>query len=259
VKLAQLSHFSVKSSREKIAQALQGDYRPEHLFVLQQSLAGYRYYQERITELDREIQQLMKAVGSSEDLQEQIPKRTKRTKYNRQVNDPAFDLRRELYRIAGVDLTDIPGVSTLTAQVILTEIGPDVSRFRNASAFASWLGLCPERRISGGKVLSCKTRKVKNRAALALRLGAHSLCRAKDYFGEFFRRMRAKLGAAQATTATAHKMARVIYHVLRTKTPYTETVFHECDEQARQRAEGRLRRQAASLGFQVIPVSAPAQ
>ena len=259
VKLAQLCHSSVKSPREKIAQALQGDYRPEHLFVLQQSLAGYRYYQERITELDREIQQLMKAVEGSGDLQEQLPRRTKRTKYNRQVNDPVFDLRRELYRIAGVDLTDIPGVSTLTAQVILTEIGPDVSRFRNASAFASWLGLCPEKRVSGGKVLSCKTRKVKNRAAIALRLGAHSLCRAKDYFGEFFRRMRAKLGAAQATTATAHKMARVIYYILRTKTPYTETVFRECDDQARQRAEGRLKRQAASLGFQVIPVSEPAQ
>jgi transposase len=97
-----------------------------------------------------------------------------------------------------------------------------------------------------------QTRKVKSRAALALRLGAHSLCRAKGYFGEFFRRMRAKLGAAQATTATAHKLARVIYHLLRTKAPYTETVFHECDEQARQRAELRLRKHAAQLGFQVI-------
>lgn len=172
VKLAQLCHPSVKSPREKIAQALQGDYRPEHLFVLQQSLAGYRYYQERITELDREIQQLMKAVEGSGDRQEQLPKRTKRTKYNRQANDPAFDLRRELYRIAGVDLTDIPGVSTLTAQVILTEIGPDVSRFRNASAFASWLGLCPEKRVSGGKVLSCKTRKVRRRPDRSGKLSA---------------------------------------------------------------------------------------
>jgi len=161
VKLAQLCHPSVKSAREKIAQALEGDYRPEHLFVLQQSLAGYRYYQGRIAELDREIQQLMKTVDSSKDIQEQVPDRTKRTKYQRQVNDPAFDLRRELYRIAGVDLTDIPGVSTLTAQLILTEIGPDVSRFRSAWAFASWLGLCPEKRVSGGKLLSCKTRKVK--------------------------------------------------------------------------------------------------
>lgn len=256
VKLAQLCHPSVKSPREKVAQALEGDYRAEHLFVLRQSLAGYRYYQGQIAELDHEIQRLMKEVESSQEVPALLPRRTKRTKYQRQVNDPAFDLRAELYRISGVDLTDIPGISTLTAQVILSEIGPDVSRFRNASAFASWLGLCPEKRVSGGKVLSCKTRKVKSRAAIALRLGAHSLCRAKDYFGQFFRRMRAKLGAAQATTATAHKLARIIYHVLRTKTPYTETIFHACDEQARQRAEGRLKRQAASLGFQLIPVTA---
>jgi transposase len=92
-----------------------------------------------------------------------MPPRTKRTVYQRNGNDPRFDLRSELYRIAGVDLTDVPGVSAITAQVILTEIGPDVSRFRNASAFSSWLGLCPEKRVSGGKVPSCKTRKVKSR------------------------------------------------------------------------------------------------
>jgi transposase len=256
VKVAQLCHISVKSPRDKIARALEGDYRPEHLLVLRQSLAGYRYYQQEITELDREIERLMKAVGDCDRVQE-LPPRTKRTKYQRQVNDPEFDLRRELYRIAGVDLTDIPGISTLTAQVILTEVGPDVSRFRNASAFASWLGLCPEKRVSGGKVLSCKTRKVNSRAALALRVGAHSLCRAKDYFGEFFRRMRAKLGAAQATTATAHKMARILYHVLRTKTPYNETIFHQCDEQARQRTENRLRKKAAEMGLQLVPILPP--
>ena len=141
--------------------------------------------------------------------------------------------------------------------MILTEIGPDLQRFRNASAFASWIGLCPEKRVSGGKVLSCKTRKVKNRAAIALRIGANSLCRAKGYFGEFFRRMRAKLGTAQAVTATAYKIARVLYHVLLTKQPYAETQFHQYDAQARQRAELRLRKQAASLGFQVIPNSGP--
>ena len=152
-----------------------------------------------------------------------------------------------------MDLTDIPGVSAITAQVILTEVGPDIRRFRHASAFASWLGLCPEKRVSGGKVLSCKSRKVKNRAAIALRLGANSLSRAKGYFGEFFRRMRAKLGTAQAITATAHKIARVLYHVLFTKEPYTETVFHKCDEHARRRVEMRLRKQAALLGFRIIP------
>ena len=188
-----------------------------------------------------------------------MPPRTKATAYQRQRNDPRFDLRGELYRIAGVDLTDIPGVSAATAQVILTEIGTDVSRFRNASAFASWLGLCPEKRVSGGKVLSCKTRKVKHRAATALRMGANSLCRAKGYFGEFFRRMRAKLGTAQAITATAHKIARILYHVLLTKQPYAETVFHRCDEEAHRRAEMRLRKQAAQLGFQLLPIAATGQ
>lgn len=105
-------------------------------------------------------------------------------------------------------------------------------------------------------MLSCMTRKVKNRAAIALRVGANSQCHAKGYFGEFFRRMRAKLGAAQAITATAHKIARVLYHVLLTKQPYTETLFHQYDAQAKQRAELLLRKQAVSLGFQIIPNAA---
>jgi transposase len=256
VQLAQLCNCRVKSPREKVAKALEGDYRPEHVFTLKQSLDGYRYYQKMIAELDREIQRLMQTLPSAVENGQEIPRRTKHSAFQRQGNDPGFDLRGQLYRIAGVDLTDIPGVSAVTAQVILTEIGPDLRRFRHASAFASWLGLCPENRVSGGKVLSCKTRKVKSRAALALRLGANSLSRAKGYFGEFFRRMRAKLGTAQAITATAHKIARVLYHVLRTKQPYAETVFHRSDEHARRRAEMRLRKQAALLGFQIIPVPA---
>jgi len=104
--------------------------------------------------------------------------------------------------------------------------------------------------------LSFKTRKVKHRAATALRMGANSLCRAKGYFGEFFRRMRAKLGTAQAITATAHKIARILYPVLSTKQPYTETVFHRCYDQALRRAEMRLRKQAAQLGLQLLPIPA---
>jgi transposase len=256
MRLAQLCHAFVKTPHEIVAKALVGDYRPEHLFTLKQSLDGYRFYQKLITELDEETARLMQAVPSAGKQLAPMPPRTKHTVYQRNGNDPRFDLRSELYRIAGVDLTDVPGVSAITAQVILTEIGPDVSRFRNASAFASWLGLCPEKRVSGGKVLSCKTRKIKSRAALALRMGANSLCRAKGYFGEFFRRMRAKLGPAQAITATAHKIARILYHVLLNKEPYTESIFHLCDEQARFRAEIRLRKQAAQLGFQVVPITA---
>ena len=256
MQLAQLCHAFVKTPHETIAKALVGDYRPEHLFTLKQSLEGYRFYKKLIGELDQETERLMQAVPSAVEQLAPIPSRTKHGVYQRNGNDPRFDLRGELYRIAGVDLTDIPGVSAITAQVILTEIGPDVTRFRNASAFASWLGLCPEKRVSGGKVLSCKTRKIKSRAALALRIGANSLCRAKGYFGEFFRRMRAKLGAAQAITATAHKIARILYHVLRTKEPYSETIFHRYDEQAQLRAEARLRKHAALLGFHLTPINA---
>src|SRR6202162_547049 len=231
VQLAQLCNCRVKSPREKVAKALEGDYRPEHVFTLKQSLDGYRYYQKLIAELDREIQRLMHTLSSAVETEQEIPQRTKHSAFQRQGNDPGFDLRGQLYRIAGVDLTDIPGVSAVTAQVILTEIGPDLRRFHNASAFASWLGLCPGKRVSGGEGLFCKKRKVKKRGALARRLGANSLCRAKGYFGEFFRRMRAKLGTAQAITATAHKIARVLYHVLLSKQPYTESIFHLCDEQ----------------------------
>jgi transposase len=125
----------VKSPRDKVAQALVGDYRPEHPFTLKQSLEGYRYYQKLILELNQETACLMQALPSATE--DPMPPRTKATAYHRKGNDPQFDLRSELYRIAGVDLTDIRGVSAATAQVILTEIGTDVSRFRNASAFAS--------------------------------------------------------------------------------------------------------------------------
>ncbi|MDT7811438.1 MAG: transposase [Acidobacteriaceae bacterium] len=230
--LAHLCNIRVKSPRETVAQALVGDYRPEHLFTLKQSLDGYRYYQKLIAEQDEEIARFMHTLLNAVEHTSPMPKRTKRTAYQGMGNDPTFDLRSELYRIAGVDLTDIPGVSATAAQVILTEVGPDVSRFRHASAFASWLGLCPDKRASGGKLLSTKTRKVKNRVAIVLRLGAKSLSRAKDYFGAFVRKMRARLGNAQAITATAHKLARIVYHLLRSKEPYSESIFHRCDEQA---------------------------
>lgn len=175
--------------------------------------------------------------------------------YQRRRYEPkTFDLRGELYRIFGVDLTNVRGISAITAQTILCEIGTDVSRFRNASAFASWLGLCPENKISGGKVLDTKSRRVRSRVATALRMAANSLHHAKDYLGEFFRRITRKLGKPQAITATAHKLARIVYHLLSTKEAYDETVFHRWDAEALKRAQFRLRRQAAQLGFQVVPL-----
>lgn len=152
----------------------------------------------------------------------------------------------------------MPGISAVTAHTVLSEIGVDISKFRNASAFASWLGLCPERKISGGKVLATKTRAVRNRVAVALRLGAHSLHHANNYLGEFFRRMRRKLGSAEAITATAHKLARIVYHLLKTGEAYTETVFRQADDDRDKRMEIRLRRQAAQMGFTITPIAAEA-
>jgi len=148
----------------------------------------------------------------------------------------------------------VPGVSVVTAQTIISEIGTDVARFPNASAFASWLGLCPEKQVSGGKVLYTRTRKVKNRIAIALRIGASCLYHAQNYLGEFYRRMKRKLGAPKAVTATAHKLARIIYHLLRTRTPYDESVFARQDESALRQAELRLRKHAAKLGFRIVSV-----
>jgi transposase len=167
---------------------------------------------------------------------------------------PAFDLKGELFRIAGVDLTDVPGISAITAPTIIMEVGPDVSRFRNASAFASWLGLCPEKQVSGGKVLSTRSRKVKNRAAIALRLGAHCLYHAKNYLGDFHRKMKWRLGGPEPVTATAHKLARIVYHLLSTKQPYNESLLVQCDRQESTRAEMRLRKQAANLGYMLSPI-----
>ncbi len=121
-------------------------------------------------------------------------------------------MRSELYRLFGTDLTAIPGISALTAHALLAEIGPDLSRFANFAAFASWLALCPANKKSGGKVLSSKTRHSNNRASRALRLAAQSLARSRTPLGNFYRRMRAKLGGSQAVTATAHKLARIDYH-----------------------------------------------
>jgi transposase len=254
IKLAELCHGRVKNSQDTIAKALEGDYRSEHLFTLKQSLAGYRYYQQQIQEVDREIHRQMMNLSAAESAQPDLPKRTKKHPYAAKHNEPtSFSLRLELYRVFGVDLTNVPGISAVTAQTILCEVGPDLSRFRNASAFASWLGLCPEKQISGGKVLYTRTRQVRNRLSIALRLGAHALHHADNYLGEFFRRLKRKLGKPEAVTATAHKLARIVFHLLTTREEYDESVFMKLEKEAAARSEARLRKQAEKLGFQVIP------
>lgn len=254
--LARLRDPRIKATEETIAKSLVGDYRREHLFTLRQSLVAYRHYQELIAACDSEIEQYLAAFESKVDPQ-RCPLPKPKDRHQPRRNELRFDLRNHLYRIFGVDLTQVPGLNPLTANTLLTEIGPDLSRFANASAFASWLGLCPDNRISGGKVLFVKTRVVKNRAAMALRMAAQSLHRSHSSLGQYYRRMRAKLGTPKAITAVAHKLARIIYHLLKTGKPYDATICAQHDLQYHQRFEARLRKQARALGFDLTARQTP--
>jgi transposase len=245
----------VKASEETIVQALTGDYRAEHLFTLKQSLAAYRQYQKFMRACDLEIERQLKQFDAKVDVKAAplAPPKVRRKKLF--GNEPKFDLRSHLYRIFGVDLTAVPGISVVTAHTILAEVGPDISKFRSASAFASWLGLCPHNDISGGRVLSVKTRHVNNRAALAFRMAANALFRSQSPLGDFFRRMRAKLGAPAAITATAHKLARIVFHMLSKREAYDDAILSKNERCFRARAEARLRAQAKALGYSVVAVT----
>jgi transposase len=254
--LAKLRHERIKASEEIIAKSLVGDYRHEHLFTLRQSLAAYRSYQKFIEDCDGEIRQQLAKFGSSgaseppaADKAEEAPKT-----YSKKLSDDGL-LRLELKRVFGVDLTKIPGIRTGIAQTLLGEIGPNFSKFRSASAFASWMGLCPDNEISGGKVLWVGTRKVKCRAATALRMAAQSLHHSKSALGDFYRRMRAKLGAPKAITAAAHRLSRIIFHLITTRQDFDDNKFAAARIRDQKRQEANLRAKAKSLGFQVTPIT----
>ena len=234
-----------------IAKSLVGDYRPEHLFTLRQSLAAYRSYWKMIADCDGEIRQRLEEFKSpdkpeSKDNEKPDPLSKK--------TSPDGILRLELKRIFGIDLTQIPGIQTGIAQTLFGEIGPDFTKFRSASAFSSWLGLGPDNDISAGKVLWVGSRKVQARAATALRMAAQSLHHSKSALGDFFRRLRAKLGAPEAITAAAHKLARIIFHLISTRQEFDDDRFAADQLKHQQRQERKLRAKAKALGFELIPL-----
>lgn len=241
----------VKAAPETIAKALVGDYRVEHLFTLRQALESYRHYQRLIGECDAQIATLLDGFASRLD-PGAPPLPPARAKVQR--HQPQFDLRAELYRILGVDLTAVPGFAT-SPLTLFAELGRDLRTFPSGKDFASWLGLCPDNRISGGKVLSVKTRHVVHRVANVLRMAAQSLQRSRSALGAYYRRMRARLGAPKAITATAHKLARILYHLLTTRQPYEETRVAAAEAHYHRRSESRLRAHARALGFQLVPLT----
>jgi transposase len=249
--LAKLRNDRIKATEQVIAKSLVGDYRPEHLFTLKQSLTAYRSYQKLIDDCDREIRRSLEEFQPPRPADEpgnggHEPKA--------KTSSPDGVLRSELKRAFGVDLTMIPGIRTGIAQTLFGEIGPDFTKFRSASAFASWMGLCPDNDISGGKVLWVGTRKVKCRAATALRMAAQSLHHSKSALGDFYRRMRTKLGAPKAITAAAHKLARIIFHLVTTRHQFNDSRFAADQLRYQKRQEAKLRAKAKALGFQLIPL-----
>jgi transposase len=249
--LAKLRNERIKASEEVIAKSLVGDYRSEHLFTLRQSRDVYRNYQKLIEDCDREIRRCLEDFKRPEE-----PGEPAGTDAKSKTKIPSLEsvLRSELKRVVGVDLTTIPGIRVGIAQTLFGEIGPDLTKFRSASAFASWMGLCPDNDISGGKVLWVGTRKVQCRAATALRMAAQSLHHSKSALGDFYRRMRAKLGAPKAITAAAHKLARIIFHLVTTHQEFDDSRFAADQLRHHKREEARLRAKAKIMGFQLIPV-----
>jgi len=250
--LAALRHHRSRRTEAEIAQALQGDYRPEHVFVLQQELELYDIYQAQIAACDQQIEQCLTQFDAKVDLSEQPLSPPKYKRHKPQDNQPAFDLRTHLYRMSGVDFTQIDGMGVLTVQTVLSEVGLDSSRFPTVKHFTSWLGLCPGSRITGGKAKSSATRRVVNRAANAFRMAAQAAGKSHSALGAFYRRLRTRLGAPKAITATAHKIARLFYHLWATGQSYVDPGEHYYEQRYRERSLKHLQKRAQALGMEII-------
>ena len=256
--LAQHRHFRCKRSQDDIAKALQGNYRPELVFILQQALELFDFYSDHIKACDTQLEQLFTQFDPQVDVDAHPLKPRKRKRNAPEGNEPDFNLRLYLYQLAGVDLTQIDGVNALTVQTVLSEIGTDMSKWPTVKHFTSWLGLSPRNDISGGKVLKRGTKKTHNPASQALRMAASSLSRSDSALGAFYRRMRAKFGPQKAITTTAHKLARIFYFMLKRREEYVDPGESYYQEKYRQRVVRNLNRKAKALGFQLVPVESAA-
>lgn len=240
-----------KKSEAEITKSLEGHYKREHLFALKQALELYDFYDRQLRECDAELEAMYQQFDPPENpgTPPPAPRQAKRRK-----NQAQFDLAPALYRMSGVDLTQIDGLDALTVQKVLSEIGTDMSKWPTEKHFASWLRLCPNNKITGGKVIQRGVQPTQNRASTALRVAAASLHHSDSALGAYYRRMRARHGAPSAITATAHKLARIIYFMLKDRKPYHDFGTDYYEQQHRTRAIRNLNRYAAKFGFRLEPV-----
>jgi transposase len=246
--LAKLKNVRIRASEEDIAKALQGSWREEHLFALKQAVALYDAYAEQLSECDRQLEKMLAALARHEG-QPGPPKR----RGGRAKNAPQCDMHTYLFQLCGVDLTRIDGIDVTPAFKVLAEVGADLSRFKSAKHFASWLGLCPGTKIAGGKLLSGASKRTANRAAQALKMAAANLRTSQSALGAYYRRLCARMDRPRAITACAHKLARLIYTLLTKGEEYVDQGQAQYEERYRQRVIRNLTRKAEKLGLQLIP------
>ena len=250
-KLATFVEPEVRATPADIARSLEGNWREELLFVLRQHVEFYRIYQEKVTDCDLQLRKHLESLGSKVDLKTQpIGRRPKGKKSSK--NAPGFDLRTELYRITGIDWTQINGIDVLTAQTVIAEAGADLSAFPTEKQFASWLGLSPTNEQSGAKILNRRTRKVVNRATTAFRNAALTLLRSQSYLGAQYRRLRTRLGAPKAITAMARKLACLFYRLIKHGQPYVDKGTEYYETKYREQQIRSLAKRAQKLGLQLI-------
>jgi len=245
--LARLRNARIRASEDEIAKSLQGTWRVEHLFALKQALDAFDFCGAQLAECDAQVQAQLQALHVRED------EPTKGKKRGRARNAPKFDLRTQLFQMCGVDLTRINGIDVTTALVVVSEVGADMGKFPSDKHFASWLGLCPGTKITGGKVMSGKTKRCANRAAQALRLAAAALRSSQSALGAYYRRMCARMDKPKAVTAAAHKLARLIYAMLTNGQEYTDQGQDYFEERYRQRVLHNLAQKAKAMGMQLVP------
>ncbi len=253
LKLAELRNPACKATAEQIAKALTGTWQAEHLFVLKHALELFDYYTTKISECDGELERMLTAMESRGEPDAPLPLLPPAKKDSKSKNKPNFNARAQLARIVGVDLVAVTGLAAAAVQSIISEVGTNMTRFPTVKHFCSWLGLAPHNDVSGGRVLRSRTLKVHNRAGQAFRQAAQAVMRSDSAFGAYYRTMRARLGPHQATVATAHKIARVVYHLLKHRVAFQAETAAEYDGKRRERELKQLTRRAQKLGYTLTP------
>ncbi len=252
-KLAELRNRQCKKSVEEIGKALTGTWRAEHLYVLKQSRELYDFYTKQVESCDVEIERMYALTRPGWEAGAVKPLSSKkRNSHSKNAPENKEEIRQHLKRISGVDLSVVDGFGVSLAQTVIMEVGTDMSKFPSEKHFCSWLGLAPKHEISGGKVLKNKTLKTKNRAGQAFRMAAQSVKGADCVFGSRYRRLRARLDNRQATVATAHAIARVVYRMLKYQVEYEELSVEEYEQEYKKQQVKYLKKKAEKFGFQLV-------